>query len=121
MCSDIPTSGVINLSDAQLRGDLINVGPTGPKYTKKCWKLLSDGKNSQQEMFVKERVDGVLDNARWLLLRWVINGNSAVRVTTTSCKHRQWHHLLTYLITDNNSDNSSFTYLAAYVLSYGMV
>jgi len=33
-------------------------------------------------MFIEERVDGVLDNAGRLLLRWIVNGYHAEWVTT---------------------------------------
>jgi len=46
----------------------------------------------QQEMFIKERVDGVLDDACGLLLRRVVNGHCAVWITAASCnKHHQQH------------------------------
>jgi len=46
----------------------------------------------QQEMFIKERVDGVLDDAGGLLLRRVVNGHCAVWITAASCNKHHQHH-----------------------------
>jgi len=62
----------------------------------------------QQEMFVKERVDSVLDNAGGLLLRRVVNGDCAVWVTTASCNKHGKHH-------QHQTTESSLTEIRFYI------
>jgi len=66
-----------------------------PKKIKQQCEPLND--DLQQEMFVEERVNGVLDNAGGLLLRWVINRHCAVWVTTASCNKNCQHQIRLYV------------------------